>query len=99
MNRRTLLAGGCAELEAEGNELPLYLSDNCYRPRCGEGANSQVVVFSQGWRTIVALAPGGSDLLRGQGDFTAAAGMRVVVTLAMPGQRPAQGRFTPRDQG
>lgn len=38
-------------------------------------------------------------MLRGQREFTAAAGMRVVVILTMPGQRPMQGRFTPKDQG
>lgn len=97
--QRIDLGGGHAELVAEGNELRLYLSDNSYRPRSAEGASGQAVVLVGGRQTTVALAPGGSDLLRGQGDFTAAAGMRVVVTLTMPGQRPAQGRFTPRDQG
>ncbi len=88
-----------AELVAEGNELRLYLSDNAYRPRSAEGASGQAVVLAGGRQTTVALAPAGTDMLRGQGDFAAAPGMRVVVTLTMPGQRPAQGRFTPRDQG
>ena len=56
-------------------------------------------MLAGGRQTTVALAPAGTDMLRGQGDFAAAPGMRVVVTLTMPGQRPAQGRFTPRDQG
>lgn len=97
--QRIDLAGGHAELVAEGNELRLYLSDNAYRPRSAEGASGQAVVLAGGRQTTVALAPAGTDMLRGQGDFTAASGMRVVVTLTMPGQRPAQGRFTPRDQG
>jgi hypothetical protein len=97
--QRIDLAGGHAELVAEGNELRLYLSDNAYRPRSAEGASGQAVVLAGGRQTTVALAPAGTDMLRGQGDFAAAPGMRVVVTLTMPGQRPAQGRFTPRDQG
>ncbi len=97
--QRIDLAGGHAELVAEGNELRLYLSDNAYRPRSAEGASGQAVVLAGGRQTTVALTPAGTDMLRGQGDFTAASGMRVVVTLTMPGERPAQGRFTPRDQG
>lgn len=97
--QRIDLAGGHAELVAEGNELRLYLSDNGYRPRSAEGASGQAVVLAGGRQSTVALAPAAADMLRGQGDFTAAPGMRVVVSLTMPGQRPAQGRFTPRDQG
>jgi hypothetical protein len=96
--QRIDLAGGHAELVAEGSELRLYLSDNSYRPRSAEGATGQAVVLAGGRQTTVPLAPAGTDMLRGQGDFTAATGMRVVVTLTLPGQRPAQGRFTPRDQ-
>lgn len=96
--QRIDLAGGHAELVAEGNELRLYLSDNAYRPRSAEGATGQAVVLASGRQTTIALAPAGPDMLRGQGDFTAASGMRVVVTLTLPGQRPSQGRFTPRDQ-
>jgi hypothetical protein len=96
--QRIDLAGGHAELVADGNELRLYLSDNSYRPRSAEGASGQAVVLAGGRQTTVTLTPAGADMLRGQGEFTAAAGMRVVVTLTMPGQRPAQGRFTPRDQ-
>lgn len=96
--QRIDLAGGHAELVAEGNELRLYLSDNSYRARSAEGASGQAIVLAGGKQSTVALAPAGTDMLRGQGDFTAAAGMRVVVTLTMPGQRPSQGRFTPRDQ-
>jgi len=36
--QRIDLAGGHAELVADGNELRLYLSDNSYRPRSAEGA-------------------------------------------------------------
>lgn len=96
--QRIDLAGGHAELVAEGNELRLYLSDNAYRPRSADGAAGQAVVLASGRQTTVALAPAGADMLRGQGDFLAAPGMRVVVTLTLPGQRPSQGRFTPRDQ-
>ncbi|MBR0682905.1 hypothetical protein GXW74_20605 [Roseomonas eburnea] len=91
------LAGGHGELVAEGNELRLFLSDNADRPRSVEGATGQAVVLAGGRQATVTLAPAGANVMRGQGDFTAATGMRVVVTVTLPGQRPAQGRFTPRD--
>lgn len=96
--QRIDLANGHAELAAEGNELRLYLSDNNYRPRSAAGATAQATVLSGGRQTSVALLPAAEDMLRGRGDFTAARGMRVVVVLTMPGQRPSQGRFTPLDQ-
>lgn len=95
--QRIDLAGGHAELVAEGNELRLYLSDNSYRPRAAEGATGQAVVLAAGRQTTVVLTVAGADVLRGRGEFAAAPGMRAVVTLTMPGQRPAQGRFTPLD--
>jgi hypothetical protein len=96
--QRIDLAGGHAELVADGSELRLYLTDNAYRPRSAEGATGQAIVLVAGRQSTVVLSPAGPDMLRGRGDFSAAQGMRVVVTLTMPGQRPSQGRFTPLDQ-
>lgn len=95
--QRTDLAGGHAELVAQDNELRLYLSDNNYRPRSAEGATAQATVLAAGKQATVTLLPDGPDMLRGQGDFTAAKGMRVVVVLTLPGAKPAQARFTPLD--
>lgn len=96
---RTDIAGGHGELVAKGNELRLYLSDNSYKPRSAEGAMAQATVLVAGKQAKVELRPGGPDMLRGQGDFTAAKGMRVVVALTLPGAKAAQGRFTPLDVG
>lgn len=91
------LAGGHGELVAQGNELRLYLSDNSYKPRSAEGATAQATVLAGGKQTTVSMRPGGPDMLWGQGDFTAAKGMRVVVALTLPGGKATQGRFTPLD--
>lgn len=91
------IAGGHGELVARGNELRLYLSDNGYKPRSAEGATAQATVLAGGKQAKVELRPQGPDMLRGQGDFTAAKGMRVVVALTLPGAQAAQGRFTPLD--
>ena len=73
-------------LSPQDNELRLYLSDNNYRPRSAEGATAQATVLAAGKQATVTLLPDGPDMLRGQGDFTAAQGMRVVVVLTLPGQ-------------
>ncbi|MDB5315314.1 MAG: hypothetical protein JWO26_817 [Rhodospirillales bacterium] len=87
-----------AELVAAGNTLRLFLFDGADRPVPAAGVTAQVVVLAAGRQTTVVLAPTGDNELGGTGDFTAARGMRAVVTLILPGQRPAQARFTPMDQ-
>lgn len=87
-----------AELVAQGNTLRLFLFDGADRPVPAAGATAQAVVLAGGRQATIPLAAAGGNLLQGSGDFTAARGMRAVVTLTLPGQRPAQARFTPMDQ-
>lgn len=86
------------ELVAAGNTLRLFLFDGADRPIAAAGATAQAVILAGGRQTTVALTPSGDNVLAGTGDFLAARGMRAVVTLTLPGQRPAQARFTPMDQ-
>ncbi|MFN9155402.1 MAG: hypothetical protein ACK5WE_17830 [bacterium] len=87
-----------AELLAAGDTLRLFLFDGADRPIPAAGATAQAVILAGGRQVTVALTPSGDNVLAGTGDFTAARGMRAVVTLTLPGQRPAQARFTPMDQ-
>ena len=87
-----------AELVAAGNTLRLFLFDGADRPIPAAGATAQSVILAGGRQATVALAPAGDNVLAGTGDFQAARGMRAVVTLTLPGQRPVQARFTPMDQ-
>lgn len=87
-----------AELVAEGNTLRLFLFDGADRPIPAAGVTAQAVILAGGRQATIALAPTGANVLAGTGDFVAARGMRAVVTLTLPGQRPAQARFTPMDQ-
>lgn len=87
-----------AELVAAGNTLRLFLFDGADKPIPAVGATAQAIILAGGRQATVALAPGGGNVLSGTGDFTAARGMRAVVTLTLPGQRPVQARFTPMDQ-
>ena len=87
-----------AELVAEGKTLRLFLFDGADQPIPAAGATAQAVILAGGRQATVALAPVGDNVLAGTGDFMAVRGMRTVVTLTLPGQRPAQARFTPMDQ-
>ena len=87
-----------AELLAAGNTLRLFLFDGADQPIPATGATAQAVILVGGRQATVALAPTADNVLAGAGDFLAARGMRAVVTLTLPGQRPVQARFTPMDQ-
>ncbi len=87
-----------AELVAAGNTLRLFLFDGADRPIPAAGATAQAIILAGGRQATITLAPSGDNVLAGSGDFTAVRGMRAVVTLTLPGQRPAQARFTPMDQ-
>ena len=43
------------------------------------------------------LVAGDDSAMRRKGRFTAAPGMKVLVSLTLPGQRAQSGRFTPLD--
>lgn len=87
-----------AELLAAGNTLRLFLFDGADQPIPAAGVTAQAVVLAGGRQATVTLAPADDNALAGTGDFLAAPGMRAVVTLTLPGQRPVQARFTPMDQ-
>ena len=87
-----------AELVAAGNTLRLFLFDGAERPIPAAGATAQAIILAGGRQATITLALSGDNLLAGTGDFIAVRGMRAVVTLTLPGQRPAQARFTPMDQ-
>jgi len=87
-----------AELVAEGNTLRLFLFDGADRAIPATGATAQAIILAGGRQTTITLAPTADNVLAGTGDFMASRGMRAVVTLTLPGHRPAQARFTPMDQ-
>jgi len=92
-----------AELVAAGNTLRLFLFDGADRPIAATGATAQAIILAGGRQATIPLtpppsSPTGDNVLAGTGDFVATRGMRAVVTLTLPGQRPVQARFTPMDQ-
>jgi hypothetical protein len=91
------LAGSHVELVAKGSELVLYLFDAQNKPVPAKGAAATATVLAAGQQQTVTLVAGDDNAMRGNGSFTAAPGMKVVVALTLPGQRAQSGRFTPLD--
>jgi hypothetical protein len=91
------LAGSHVELVAKGSELVLYLFDAQNKPVPAKGAAATATVLAAGQQETVTLVAGDDNAMRGKGRFTAAPGMKVVVSLTLPGQRAQSGRFTPLD--
>ena len=91
------LAGGHVELVAKGPELALYLFDAQNKPLPAKGATATATVLAGGQQQTVALVAAEGNALRGDGSFDATPGMKVIVSLTLPGQRAQLGRFTPLD--
>jgi len=89
------LAGSHVELVAKGSELFLYLFDAQNKPVPAKGAAATATVLATGRPETVTLMAGGDNAMRGNGSFTATPGMKVVVSLTLPGQRAQSGRFAP----
>lgn len=91
------LAGSHVELVAKDSELVLYLFDAENKPILAKGAAATATVLATGLPETVTLVAGDDNAMRGNGSFTAAPGMKVVVSLTLPGQRAQSGRFTHLD--
>ncbi len=91
------LAGSHVELVAKGSELFLYLFDAQNKPVPAKGAAATATVLATGRPETVTLVAGDDNAMRGDGRFTAAPGMKVIVSLTLPGQKAQSGRFTPLD--
>jgi hypothetical protein len=91
------LAGGHVELVAHDNEIAVYLFDAEDKPMSAQGVIATVTVLSQGKQETVMLQPADGNVMRGRGVFLARPGLKVVVSLTLPGQRPQLGRYAPLD--
>ena len=89
------LAGSHVELVAQDNEIVVYLFDAENKPMPAQGVIATATVLAQGKQEIVTLQPAKGNEMRGRGAFMAQPGLKVVVSLTLPGQRPQLGRYAP----
>jgi hypothetical protein len=91
------LAGTHVELVAQDNQIVVYLFDSENRPLPAQGVAGTASVLAHGQQHLVTLQPGEGNVMRGRGAFVAQPGLKVVLSLALPGQRPQLGRYAPLD--
>lgn len=83
------------ELLVKPHELLVYVTDHGDKKHATLNGKGSATVLAGKKKTVVKLTPGGDNLLKGAGSFTAAPGMKVVVSVTLAGQAPQQARFTP----
>ncbi len=83
------------ELVVKPNEVMVYLTDHAGTKQPSKGASGTATVLSGKSKATIKLAPTGDNALKGTGKFSLSPDMKVVVSIAMPGQAAEQARFTP----
>lgn len=86
------------ELVVKDNALTIYVTGAKDAKVATRGASGSATVLSGKNTTSVKLEPAGENALAGSGKFETAPGMKVVVSLTLPGQNPVQARFTPLEK-
>ena len=84
------------ELVVKANALTVYVSGAKDAKVSTKGASGSATVLSGKNTTSIKLEPAGENALAGAGKFESAPGMKVVLSLTLPGQNPVQARFTPQ---
>ncbi len=83
------------ELVVKDNEVTVYLTDHAGTKLDSKGVTGTAAVLSGKAKASVKLQPAGDNVLKGAGKFDLAPDMKVVVSIALPGQAAQQARFTP----
>lgn len=80
------------ELVAKSDSLTLYVVDNG-KPVATAGASGSVTIHASSDKTTVALVPAGENRLVAKGSFKTGIGVRVSVTVTLPGKPEAKLNF------
>lgn len=83
------------ELVVGPGTLAVYVTDHADKGFDTAGAKGRAILLSKGVKHYLDLQPAGGNALSGRGDFELDPGMKVVVTVTMPGAPPLAARFTP----
>lgn len=85
------------ELVVTEGELVLYVRDEQENPVAIKDALATATVLSGGKAETIELEPGEGNVLRAKANFIAGKGLKVVVSLTMPGKKSVLARFAPFD--
>lgn len=89
------------EFTVQGDDIALYVSDGDGKPLDVTGAKAEATVLADKKAHKITLSPAGppagspagGNLLKGRAALGGAGGLKAVVVLTMPGQKPVQARF------
>jgi hypothetical protein len=83
------------ELVAKDNELTLYVLDDEEKPLAAQTGEAKARVRIGGMIYTLEFKPAGGNSWKATGEFTAAKGMRVIVTTTKVGGQSFQARLAP----
>jgi len=83
------------ELVVKPNAVTVYLTDHAGTKIPSSGATGTATILSGKYKANVKLTPAGDNIMKGTGKFALTPDMKVVVSIALPGQAAEQARFTP----
>lgn len=83
------------ELLVEPGGVTVFVTDHADTPIPTEGASALADIASRKGKSQIKLTPAGGNMLKGQGKFGDDPGMRVKLTVTLPGAQAVTARFTP----
>ena len=82
-------------MSVEGQRISLQITSQYGDPVVTDLAEAKAFVTSGGKTSWLRLTPAGGNTLSGEGDFIHTPGMRVDITLRLPGKKPVNQEFYP----
>lgn len=80
------------ELVARPDSLTLHLGDHGRKIATG-GVKAEAVIYGKSGKIPVALAPAGDNRMQAKGQFPVGVGVRVLLTVTLPGKAPVSMSF------
>lgn len=84
--------GVAYELVAKPDSLTVHVTDHD-KPVSTQGAQGEALIYAGNGKTAVKLLPAGDNRLAAQGSFKVGVGVRVVLSVSLPGKTPAKATY------
>ncbi len=81
--------------DARENPVLVFVTDHAGQKIPTAGASGSATILAGKLKAASTLQPDGDNRLKGFAAYASAPDMKVVVSIALPGQQPEQARFTP----
>ncbi len=81
--------------DAKESPVVVYVTDDGGKKVSTAGASGTATILSGKVKATAALVPDGDNRMKGAARYASAPGMKVAVSITLPGKQPEQARFTP----